>query len=50
MSKSNRQRLPWRVWDQHVVDCDDKAVAFNVGVERAKFIVELANAKLSSGS
>ena len=35
--------LPWRRWDLHIVDCKDKAVAFNIGVENADAIVKAMN-------
>ena len=48
-SKKNKHNLPWKVWDSHIVtskgptDC----VAFNVGRERARMIVDAVNAKFS---
>ncbi len=41
--KTNKLRLPWRQWDLHVVDCDENGVAWNVGVERARYIAESVN-------
>ena len=40
-----KMKLPWRAWHgTHIVDAEDNAVAFNVGKEHAKFIVEAVNA------
>lgn len=43
MSKKNKHRLPWKVWDSHVVDCDGNAIAFNVGRQTAELIVDRVN-------
>ena len=43
---SNKLNLPWEVWDSHVTCSEDPThdnVAFNVGRERAEFIVKAAN-------
>ena len=49
MSKgSNKDHLPWEVWDNHVIDArgrNDGCVAFNVGPETAQFVVESVNSR-----
>lgn len=42
-TKSEKLKLPWKVWDLHVLDCDGNGIAWNVGYEIAKFIVEQVN-------
>lgn len=45
----NKHNLPWKAWNGHIVtakgptDC----VAFNVGKDRAKLIVDAVNAKFA---
>lgn len=41
--KKNPMRLPWKVWETHIIDCDGNAIAFNVGRRMAEFIVRDVN-------